>query len=142
MVKDNPVLTQDSSPVLDSTQPSSSTPVKQEGIAAQTLQVSAEVHVVPASEQDNADVSDGPVGALSRMSLDTQVSSELSHQRDPSLSPSWSTGDESALCLRVDQIMSMVEVYNQVSTDLQLASRACLGWGGAGTALRLGYGHV
>ncbi len=46
-VTDNPVLAQDPSPVLNSARPSSSTPVKQEGMAAQHLEVSVEVHVVP-----------------------------------------------------------------------------------------------
>ncbi len=108
MVTDNPVLAQDPSPVLDNARPSSSTPVKQEETATQPLEVSVEVHVVPDSEQDEADVSEGPVGALSRMSLGTQVDSALSHQRDQSQSPSRSTGDESALCLKVDQTKSMV----------------------------------
>ncbi len=72
-VTDNPVLAQDSSPVHDNTRPSSSTPVKQEGMAAQPLEVSVEVHVMPDSEQDDADVSKGPVGALSRMSLGTRL---------------------------------------------------------------------
>ena len=72
-VTDKPVLTQDSSPVHDSAQPSISTPVQQEGTAAQILQVSAEVYVVPEPEHDATDVSEGPVGALSRMSLGTQV---------------------------------------------------------------------
>ncbi len=120
-VTDNPVLTQDPPPVLDSARPSSSTPVKQEGTAAQPLEVSVEVHVVPDSEQDAADVSEGPVGALSRMSLVTQVGSELFHQTDQSQCPSWSTGDESALCLKVDQTKSMVDAYNQIRAELQLA---------------------
>ncbi len=119
-VTENPVLAQDPSPVLDSARPSSSTPVKQEGTAAQPLEVSVEVHVVPDSEQDETDVSEGPIGALSRMSLGTQVGSALSHQRDQSQFPSRSTGDESALCLRVDQIKSTVEAYNQIRAELQL----------------------
>ncbi len=97
-VTDNPVLTQDPSPVPDSARPSSSTPVKQEGTAAQPLEVSVEVHVVPDSEQDEADAQEGPIGAHSRMSLGTQVGSTLSHQGDQSQSPSQSTGQEPALC--------------------------------------------
>ncbi len=103
MVQDNPALAQDSSPVLDSARPSSSTPVKQEGTATQTLQVSAEVHMGSRSEQNTADVNEGPVGALSRMSLGTQVGNELSHQRDSSQSPLRSTGGKSVLCLKADR---------------------------------------
>ncbi len=51
-VTDNPVLTQDSSPVLDSARPSSSTPVKQEGTAAQPLQVSADVLLKHTQQRD------------------------------------------------------------------------------------------
>ncbi len=85
-VTDNLVLAQDPSPVLDSTRPSSSTPVRQEGTAAQPLQLSVEVYVVPDSEQDATDVSEGPVGALSRMSLGTQwAASCLTRGTRPSL---------------------------------------------------------
>ncbi len=58
------------------------------------------------------------MGALSRMSLGTQVGSELSRQRDQSQSPSRSIGGESAL--KVDQTKSTVEAYNQICTELQL----------------------
>ncbi len=76
-VTDKTVLTRDSSPVPDSARLSSSTPVKQEGTAAQTLQVSAEVYVVTEPEREAADVSKNPLQVLTRMSLGTQVSSEL-----------------------------------------------------------------
>ncbi len=72
-------------------------------------------------EQDEADVSAGPIGAVSHMSLGTQVGSALSHQSDQFQSPSQSTGDKSALCLRVYQTKSTVEAYNQIRTELQLA---------------------
>ncbi len=39
---------------------------------------------------------------------------------DQSQSPSRSTGDGSALCLRVDQTKSTVEAYNQICAELQL----------------------
>ncbi len=104
----------------DSTRPSSSTPVKQEGTAAQPLEVSVEVHVVPDSEQDDTDMIEGPVGELSCMSLGTQVGITLSHQRDQSQSPSRSTGDESVLCLKVDQTKSTVEAYHHICAELQL----------------------
>ncbi len=117
-VADNPVLTQDPSPVLNDTRPSSSTPVKQEGTATQTLQVSAEVHVVSGPEQDTADASEDLVGALSCMSLGTQVSSELSHQRDPSLSPPRSTVDDSVPCLTLDLAKPVAELVGQMRAQL------------------------
>ena len=131
MVTDNPVLAQDPSPVLDSARPSSSTPVKLEGTAAQPLEVSVEVHVVPNSEQDVAGASEGPVGALSCMSLGPQVGSALSHQGDQFPSPSRSTGDESALCLKVDQTKSTVEAYNRSAlsfNSLRILSRVGRSW--------------
>ncbi len=79
------------------------------------------------SEQDEANVSEGPLGALSHMSLETQVGSALSHQGDRSQSPSWSTGDKSALCLRIDQTKSTVEAYNQFRAELQFARDPILG---------------
>ncbi len=126
-VTDNPVLAQDPSPMPNSARPSSSTPVKQEGTAVQPLEFSVEVHMLPDSEQDDADVSKGPVGALSRMNLGTQVGSALSHPEDPSQSPSRSTAGESALCLRVDQTKSTVEAYNQIRAELQLTRDPILG---------------
>ena len=104
--------------MLDSARPSSSTPVKQEGMAAQTLQVSTEVHVVPESEQDAADVSEGPVGALSCMSLGTQVGSELSHQRDTSQSPLRSTGGDNGPHLNLDLAKPLTELVGQMHTQL------------------------
>ncbi len=65
----------------DSACPSSSTPVKQEETAAQPLEVSVEVHVVPDSEQDEADVSEGPLGMLSRMSLGGPVPVSIAEHR-------------------------------------------------------------
>ncbi len=55
------------------------------------------------------------------MNLGTQVGSALSHPEDSFQSPSRSTGDESVLCLRIDQTKSMVEAYNQIRAELQLA---------------------
>ncbi len=96
--------------------------------STQPLRVSVEINVVLDSEQDDADVSEGPVGALSHMSLGTQVCSVLSHQRDQSQSPSQSTGDESALCLKKDQNKSTVEAYNQIRAELQLTQDPISGW--------------
>ncbi len=64
--------------------PSSSTPVKQEGTAAEPVTMSVEVHAVLDSEQDEDNVSESPLTALARMTLGTQTGSELFHPRDPS----------------------------------------------------------
>ncbi len=117
-VIDVAVLTQDSSPVPDSSHPSSSTSVKQEGTAAQILHVCDEVYVVTEPERGAADVSESPLQVLSCMSLGTQVGSDLPSQEDPSLSPLRSTDDRKELCLKVDQTKSTVEVYNQIRAEL------------------------
>ncbi len=114
----NPVLAQDPSPVLDSARPSSSTPVKQEGTAAQPLEVSVEVHVLPDSEQDAADVSEAPVGALSRMSLGTQVGSELSHPRDLPQSPLRNTGGDIGQHLNLDPAKPVAKLVGQMRAQL------------------------
>ncbi len=82
VVTDTPVSVQDPSPVPDNARPSSFTPVKQEGTTAEPVKVSVEVHVVPDSDQDVDDARESPLAALSRMSLGTQMGSELPHPRD------------------------------------------------------------
>ncbi len=76
------------------------------------------MHVVPESEQDAADVSKGPVGGLSHMSLGTQVGSELSHQRDPPQSQSWSTEGDIVLCLNLDPAKPRAELMGQMRAQL------------------------
>ncbi len=104
--------------MLDSARPSSLTPVKQKETAAQPLEVSVEVHVVPDSEQDDADVSKGPVGALSHMSLGTQVGSELSHPRDPPQSPSQNTEGDIGQHLNLDPAKPVAELVGQMHAQL------------------------
>ncbi len=87
VVTDTPVSAQDLSPVPDDARPSSSTPAKQEGTAAEPVKVSIEVHVVPDSDQDVDDVSESPLGELSCMTLGIQTGSALSRQRDPPQPP-------------------------------------------------------
>ncbi len=102
----------------DSARPSSSTPVKQEEIAAQPIVVSVEVHVVPDSDQDIADVSEGPIGALSCMSLGTQVDNTLSHQRDPPQPSSRDAGRNTEQHLNLDPARPLAELLGQMRTHL------------------------
>ncbi len=83
VVTDTPVSDRDPSPVPDDARPSSSTPVKQGGTAAKPVKVSVEVHVVPDSDQDVEDVSESPLGELSRMTLGTQTGNVMPRQKDP-----------------------------------------------------------
>ncbi len=76
VVTDTPVSAQNPSLMPDDARPSSSTPVKQEGTAAEPVNVSVEVHEVPDSDQDVEDARESPLAALSRMSLGTQTASE------------------------------------------------------------------
>ncbi len=70
----------------DSTRPSSSTPVKQEGTTAKPVKLSVEVHVVPDSDQDIDDVSESSLGVLSHMTLGTQTGC-LARGTHPNLPP-------------------------------------------------------
>ncbi len=64
-ITDTAVFLQDHSPVQDSARPNSSTPVKQEGTAAQSFEVSTEVYAAMSSERGAVDASGGPdPGAL------------------------------------------------------------------------------
>ncbi len=121
------VTTQDPSHVPSSTCPSSSTPVKQEGTAAQTLQVSAEVYVVTEPECGTADVSRSQAQTTCHMSLGTQVRSDLSYHEDLSLSPPPSTDDKPGLCLEFDLTKSVVEAFNQIRAELQLVQDSVSG---------------
>ncbi len=118
VVTDNAVSAQDPSPVPNSAQLSSSTPVKQEGTAAQPIEVSVEVHVVPDSDQDVADVSKSPLGALSRMSLGTQTGSALRRQRDPSQPPSRDIGESMERHLNLDPARPVAELMGQMRAHL------------------------
>ncbi len=120
-VADSPILVQDSSPVHDDTRPSSLTPAKQEETAVEPLEVSVEGHVVPDSEQDEADMSEGTTGALSRMSLGTQMGSALPHQEDLIQSPPRNTGDDIELHLNLDPARPVAELMGQMRAHLSSA---------------------
>ncbi len=118
MVTDTPVSAQNPSPVPDSARPSSSTPVKQEGIAGQPIVVSVEVHMVPDSDQDVDDVSKSPLGALSRMTLGTQTSIALPRQRDPPQPPSRDIGEDTGRPLTLDPARPLAELVGRMCAHL------------------------
>ncbi len=76
------------------------------------------MYVVTEPEHDATDVSEGPARVLSHMSLGTQVSSELSHQSDASLSPQQSTEGEITLCLNLDPARPVAQLVGQMRTQL------------------------
>ncbi len=118
MVTGTPVLGQDPSPVLDDARPSSSTPVNQEGTAADQVTVSVEVHEVPDSEQDEDSVCENPLTALAHMTLGTQTGSELPRQRDPSPPPSREVREDSGRSLTLDPTRPMAELMGRIRTHL------------------------
>ncbi len=81
-VVDTPVVVKDPSFVSDDAPQSSSTPVFQEGTAAESVTVDVEVHEVPGSEPYEGSVSENPHVALIHMTLGTQTGSELPSQKD------------------------------------------------------------
>ncbi len=115
------VMTQGPSAVSDRTHPSSSMPVKQEGTVAQPFQVSGMVYEVTEPELGTANMSGGQTQAPSRMSLGTQVDSDLSFTESSSLALPQGTDENPGLCLEVDPTKSTVEIINQICTELQLA---------------------
>ncbi len=76
-VADAPVTAQDLSLVSDDAPLSSSTPVMQEGTAANPVMVDVEVHQVPDSELDEGAVNEKPPPALAHTALGTQTGSTL-----------------------------------------------------------------
>ncbi len=118
VVADTPVLGHDPSPVLDDDRPSSSTPVKLEGTAADQVTVSVEVHEVPDSEQDEDSVSENPLTALAHMTLGTQTGSELPHQRDPFPPPSREVRKDSGRSLTLDPARPMAELVGRIRAHL------------------------
>ncbi len=119
-VTDVAVTLQGPSPVSDSTRPRNSTPVKQEGTAAQPFQVSAEVYVGMEPERCAANTSGGKTQVPSRMSLGTQVDSDLSSTESSSLTLPQGTDDKPGLYLEVEATKSTVKAFNQIRAELQL----------------------
>ncbi len=126
LVTDTPVLVQDPSPIPDNARLSSSTPVKQEGTAAEPVTVSVEVHEVPDSDQDVESVSGSPLTALAHMTLGTQTGSALPRQSGPSQPPSWEVREDAVQHLTLDRARPIAKlmgwVHAQLSPPLSSAS--------------------
>ncbi len=118
LVTDTPILVQDPSIMPDDARPSSSTPVKQEGAAAEPITVSVEVHEVQDSDQEVEGVSENPLTALALMTLGTQTGSALPRQRDPSQSPSREGKENPARNLTLDPPRPIAELVGQVRAHL------------------------
>ncbi len=119
-VTDTAVTSQDRPPVHDSARPSSSTPVKQEGTAAQSFEVSSEVYAAMEPECGTVDTSREQTPAPPCMSLGTQVGRDLSYTEGLYLALPQSTDDNTGLYLEIDQSKSTGEVINQIRAELQL----------------------
>ncbi len=132
-VTDTAVTPQDHSPVQDSARSSSPTPVKQEVMAAQSFEVSAEVYAARDSESDAVSASLGQTPALSRMSLGTQVGSDLSYTEGLSLDLPQSTDDGTGPFLEIDPSKPLGKIASQLCAQLQLTHSRILG--GAGLVL-------
>ncbi len=127
LVTNAAVTSQDCSPVHDSACPSSSTPVKQEGTVAQPFEVSANVYVVMGHECGAVNTSRGQTQVPSRMSLGTQVDSDLSFTEGSSLALTQATDDNPGSCLQIDLAKPIAEIASQVRAQLQLAQSHTLG---------------
>ncbi len=117
-ITDTPVLVQDPSPMSNDALPDSATSVKQEGTVADSVTVSAEVHEVPESEQDEDNVSEDPLAALVHASLGTQMGSELSRQGDPSQSPSQEITGNPGRILTLNPAKPTAEIVGQLRAHL------------------------
>ena len=102
----------------DDTRPSSSSPAKQEGTAAEPVRVSVEVHVVSDSDQDVDDTSESPLVTLSCMSLGTQTDSVLPHPRDPPQPPSQDIGEDTRRLLTLNPAKPLAELVGRMRAHL------------------------
>ena len=118
VVTDAPLSAPDPSPMPDDAWPSSSTPVKQEGTAAEPVTVSVEVHVVPDSDQDVDNVSESPLTALSHMTMGTQTGRDLPGQRDPPQPSSREVGEDPGRHLTLDPARPLAELVGRVRAHL------------------------
>ncbi len=113
VVTDAPVSAQDPSPVPDDAQPSSSTPVKQEGTAAKPVKVSIEVHEVPDSDQDVDNASESPLATLV-----TQTGRDLPRLRDTPQPPSREVGGDPMRHLTLDPAKPLAELVGRMRAHL------------------------
>ncbi len=80
--------------------------------------MSAEVYVVTEPERGAAGARESPLQVLYRMSLGTQVNSELPYQGDPSLSPPRSTEGDITPCLDLDPAKPVAKLVGQMHAQL------------------------
>ncbi len=118
LVTDTPAMVQDPSPVSNDAPPSSSTPVMQEGTAADPITVSAEVYEVPESELDEDNVSEDPLTALAHMTLETQTGSELPRQEDSFQPASWEVMGNPERILTLDPAMPLAQLVGRIRAHL------------------------
>ena len=93
-------------------------PSHQESKAAQPIEVSVEVHVVPVPDQDVVDVSESPLDALSHMTLGTHTGSELPRQRDSLQPPSRDIGEDTGRHLTLDPARPSAELMGRIRAYL------------------------
>ncbi len=92
----------------------------QEGAVAQSFEVSTEVYSAIDSESDAMSTRQGQTQALTRISLGTQVGSDLPHSEGTSHALIQSTDDEEGPYLEIDLSKPPVEIVSQMPTLLQL----------------------
>ncbi len=117
-VADTPVVVKDPSFVSDDAPQSSSTPVFQEGTAAESVTVDVEVHEVPGSELDEGIVSENPQIALIRTTLGTQTGSKLPCQEDSSQLPAREVMGNPERILTLDPAMPLATLVGRIRAHL------------------------
>ncbi len=117
-VVDTPVVVKEPSFVSDDAPPSSSTPVFQEGKAAESVTVDVEVHEVPGSEPDVGSVSESPQVALVSTTLGTQTGSELPRQEDSFPPPAREVMGNPERILTLDPAMPLATLVGRVRAHL------------------------
>ncbi len=108
-VDDVPVMVQDPSFVSNDAPPSSSTPVMQEGTAANPVTVDVEVHEVPESELDEDIVSE---------TLGTQTGSQLPSQEDSFQPPAREVMENPERILTLDPAIPLATLVGQIHAHL------------------------
>ncbi len=117
-VADAPVTAQDPSFVSNDAPPSSSTPVIQEGTAANPVTVDVEVHEVPDSEQDEDVANEKPLPALTHPTLGTQTGSTLPSLEDSFQPPMWERMGNPERILTIDPAMPLPALVGRIHAHL------------------------
>ncbi len=117
-VTDAPVMVQDPSFVSNDTPPSSSTPVMQEGTAANPVTVDVEVHEVPDSALDENIASENPQAALVHTTLGTQTGSNLPGREDSFQPPTREVMENPERILTLDPAMPLATLVGRIRAHL------------------------